>query len=404
MTIFAFVALGIWGLLNAYVGWRLIGPAAPPGWPKAAAWGALAFVAVLIPAAMILGRVFASSKGATALATCAFAAVSVLAMILALVVLRDLALLALRGGAAAGRLLQGYSWAAGAAGACGRLRGAFLSRTATLTILGLAAVLAAAGYVQSRLGPRIERVSVPVPGLPASLEGFSIAQIADTHVGGGSSRGELIAEVVAMVNALEPDAIAMTGDLADGSVEDLGRVVAPLGALAARHGKFFVTGNHEYYSGVEEWVAEVRRLGFRVLCNENVAIDRDGGLVAIAGVPDRSAGWLQPGPVSDPRKALDGAPEGAVKILLAHQPLSAPAAAEAGYDLVLCGHTHGGQFYPWKLVVGLVQPFVAGMHRLGGTWIYVSRGAGHWGPPNRLGVPAEVTLFTLTSSREQPHE
>src|SRR6202140_734017 len=156
-----------------------------------------------------------------------------------------------------------------------------------------------------------------------------------------------------------------------------------------------VTGNHEYYSGVHAWIHELRRLGTRVLLNEHVVLDHDGAKVAVAGVTDYSAHHFYPSHKSDPQAAAAGAPAGAVKVLLAHQPRSAPGPARAGYDLQLSGHTHGGQFWPWNLFVRLQQPFTAGLNRLGRMWVYINRGTGYWGPPMRFGIPSEISLLRL---------
>ncbi len=186
--------------------------------------------------------------------------------------------------------------------------------------------------------------------------------------------------------------MAITGDLVDGTVPDLAGDVEPLRRLASRHGAYFVTGNHEYYSGVGPWLIELERIGLRVLQNQHVVIERGGAKLVLAGVPDYNAAHFDRSHRSDPAAALAGAaPDAAVKILLAHQPRSAAAAARAGFDLQLSGHTHGGQFMPWNLFVRLQQPFTAGLHRVGGMQVYVSRGTGYWGPPKRIGAPSEIT-------------
>jgi len=176
--------------------------------------------------------------------------------------------------------------------------------------------------------------------------------------------------------------------------------VAPLAQLQSRHGSYFVTGNHEYYSGAHAWMAELSRLGVRVLMNEHVVLSHTGtagsAALLVAGVADYSAHQFDPAHKSDPHAALRGAPAYArVRLLLAHQPRSAVAAADAGYDLQLSGHTHGGQFWPWNHFVRLQQPFTAGLHKLKNLWVYTSRGTGYWGPPKRFGAPSEITLLRL---------
>jgi uncharacterized protein len=192
------------------------------------------------------------------------------------------------------------------------------------------------------------------------------------------------------VNALRPDLVAGTGDLVDGSVRELGRAVAHLGRLQARHGVYFVTGNHEYYSGAEEWVAHLETLGIKPLRNEHVRIGDEGGF-DLAGIDDHSA---RP----DLKKALGGRDASRACVLLAHQPRGIELADELGVDLQLSGHTHGGQMFPWNLLVRLQQPFVAGLHKLRRAQIYVSCGTGYWGPPMRVGAPAEITEIELVDA------
>jgi predicted MPP superfamily phosphohydrolase len=227
------------------------------------------------------------------------------------------------------------------------------------------------------------------------LHGFTIVQITDIHIGPTIKRRHLDA-IVDAVNDLDADMIAVTGDLVDGSVRHLSEHTQPMARLTARHGAYFVTGNHEYYSGAVGWIAELRRLGLRVLMNEHVVLQHDGADVVVAGVTDFSAHHFDPAQRSDPAAAIAGAPvDAGVKLLLAHQPRSAFAAAPAGFDLQLSGHTHGGQFLPWNFFVRLQQPFTAGLHRLGTLWVYTSRGTGYWGPPKRLGAPSEITHLRL---------
>lgn len=263
----------------------------------------------------------------------------------------------------------------------------------------LALLATVVGFIDARRRPRVVDVEVPLPGLPPALQGFTIAQISDVHIGPTIKR-DFLRGIVETVNSLDVDLVAITGDLVDGSVEQLGVHVEPLSRLRARHGAYFVTGNHEYYSGAGAWIAELRRLGLHVLLNEHVVLSHGGAQLVIAGVTDYSAHRFDPAQHSDPQAALAGAPPGLrPRVLLAHQPRTAPAAADAGFDLQLSGHTHGGQFWPWNLFVRLQQPFTAGLHRLGELWVYTSRGSGYWGPPKRLGVPSEIARVRLVAAR-----
>jgi uncharacterized protein len=271
---------------------------------------------------------------------------------------------------------------------------------AAVPVLALLATLR--GFFNAHRTPRVRTVEIAHVGLPASLHGFTIAQISDLHVG-PTIRRRFVARVVDAVNALSPDVVAITGDLVDGTVPELADEVAPLARLSGREGTFFVSGNHEYYAGVHAWLAEVRRLGIRVLQNEHVVIDRGGATLVLAGVSDFSAAHFERSHASDPEAALRGAPaDAAMKVLLAHQPRTAPAAARAGFDLQLSGHTHGGQFLPWNFFVRLQQPFTAGLHRMAQLLVYVSRGTGYWGPPKRFGAPSEITRIRLV--RGAPHD
>ncbi len=259
----------------------------------------------------------------------------------------------------------------------------------------LALAVTAWGFVNARRTAAVVAVDVPIADLPAALHGFTIVQISDIHVGPTIKRPYLH-RIVEAVNALRPDMVAVTGDLVDGSVRELGVHVAPLAGLASRHGTFFVTGNHEYYSGATAWVAELRRLGLRVLMNEHVVIEHGAASLLVAGVTDHSAHHFDPAERSDPAAAMAGAPARAsVRLLLAHQPRSAELAEQAGFHLQLSGHTHGGQFLPWNLFVRLQQPFTAGLHKLRRLWVYTSRGTGYWGPPKRFGAPSEITHLRL---------
>jgi len=269
-------------------------------------------------------------------------------------------------------------------------------RTGTAAAVPLLAVLSTLiGLFNARRRARVVTIEVPIDDLPAALDGFTIVQISDIHVGPTIKR-RYVDAIVDAVNRLKPDLIAVTGDVVDGSVPQLTQHTQPLSRLSARHGAFLVTGNHEYYAGADAWIDEFRRLGLNVLLNEHVVVEHDGARAVIAGVTDYSAGHHDPLHRSDPMAAIAGAPgDVLIKVLLAHQPRSAEAAAEAGFTLQLSGHTHGGQFFPWNFFVRFQQPFTAGLARLNGLWVYTSRGTGYWGPPKRLGAPSEITRVRL---------
>ncbi len=268
---------------------------------------------------------------------------------------------------------------------------------------GMAVVVGSAsvtlwGFWNARRSAAVVAVDVPIANLPAALHGFRIAQISDIHVGPTIKHGYVRA-IVRSVNRLQADMVAVTGDLVDGSVADLARHVAPLADLSSKHGTYFVTGNHEYYSGAHAWIVELRRLGLTVLMNQHVVLQHGTAALLVAGVADHGAHHFDAQHRSDPAAALLGAPPAAaVRVLLAHQPRSADAAEKAGFDLQLSGHTHGGQFWPWNHFVRLQQPFTAGLHRWKTLWVYTSRGTGYWGPPKRLGAPSEITHLRLVAA------
>jgi predicted MPP superfamily phosphohydrolase len=272
----------------------------------------------------------------------------------------------------------------------------FLARTVA-GVAGTSALgLSAAALIEGARAPEVVRVRVPIARLPAAFEGFRIVQWTDVHVG-PLVRRPAIEDLVRRTNLLAPDLILVTGDLVDGSVEELADVVAPMAGLRARHGVWFTTGNHEYYVGVEPWLRHLPRLGITPLRNARVPIVRDGQTIALAGIDDASAAHAGGGHGPDLDRALAGRDPARPVVLLAHQPKQVADAQRLGVDLQLSGHTHGGQIAPFGWLVRLVQPAVAGLHRFGGTWLYVSRGAGFWGPPMRLANPAELTVVELTA-------
>ncbi len=392
-------------LASVYASWRLL--AGGRSRPMAKAGVAAAVFALIELTPLTIGlRIAGVENGAVdLLAWIGYVAGGFLSLMLTFLVIRDIGwivsaaakrLRRTAGGAKRG--IMPFSMPADP----GRRR--FLLQGANVGLTAAAATLTGFGIAEARRIPGVKEVDIPLVGLPAGLDGFRIVQITDIHVSPTIKR-PFVAGVVNRVNELDADIVALTGDLVDGSVRRLSGDVEPLARVRARHGRFFVTGNHEYYSGVERWVKKVASLGFDVLMNEHRLLSPAGGRILLAGVTDYRAGAYMPSQRSDPKKALAGAPAADVKIVLAHQPKSVFAAADAGFDLQISGHTHGGQFFPWNLVVPLVQPFVAGLHRYGDMKIYVSRGTGYWGPPLRLGSPSEITLIRLRSQKSgQPPE
>jgi len=370
--------------LHFYIGARLV--PALPGWGGVLVALLLVASALLVPMGLLSRRV-TKPPAADRLARLGLIAMGLFSSLLVLTVLRDVLLLAAD--------LVDLAIAT-------PVPLAAIARATAIAVPALALLFTALGYANARRTARIVTVDIPVDRLPAALHGFRIVQISDIHVGPTIDARYLDA-IVDAVNRLEPDLVAITGDLVDGSVAELAPQVAPLQRLVSRYGSFFVTGNHEYYSGVEGWVRQLQGLGIRVLHNEHVVIEREGAKLVLAGVTDYNGGHFDASHRSDPHAALAGAPrDAAFRILLAHQPRSAAAAAQAGFDLQLSGHTHGGQFLPWNFLVRLQQPFTAGLHAMDQLRVYVSRGTGYWGPPKRLGAPSEITEIRLMGSASRP--
>lgn len=245
--------------------------------------------------------------------------------------------------------------------------------------------------------PRLAKIEIQLARWPRALDGFRIAQISDIHIGPLRDR-RFSRHLTERVNALAPDLICVTGDLVDGSARLLADEVAPFGGLRARHGTYFVTGNHDHYSGADAWVGVIESLGMVPLRNRHIEIERDGAAFTLAGVDDHRGDFR-----SNQREDLKGALEGCNPelpvVLLAHDPATFKRASHSGVDLQLSGHTHGGQIWPFRHLVRLAVPFVAGRYSVNGAELYVSRGTGFWGPPMRLFAPAEITELTLRSGK-----
>ncbi|MBY0276278.1 metallophosphoesterase [Candidatus Binatia bacterium] len=264
-------------------------------------------------------------------------------------------------------------------------------------VVGAAATVGVVALASGLRAPRLVRTDVHLARWPRALDGFRIVQISDIHIGAMLDR-RFAAAVTARVNALAPDLIAITGDLVDGSVKHFGPEIAPFRELCAPHGVYFVTGNHDYYSGADPWLAEIAALGIRPLRNERVTIEADGAVFDLAGVDDHRGYLFGPGHGEDVAGALQGRDPARTVVLLAHDPSTFRAAAPLGVDLQISGHTHGGQIWPFGYFVRLVVTFVAGHYRRGDAQLFVSRGTGFWGPPMRLAAPSEITEITLRSA------
>ncbi|MCC6214339.1 MAG: metallophosphoesterase [Polyangiaceae bacterium] len=384
-AIFLGIGGAITGAVHAYLWARLVRDAQlPPIWHRVAT-AALILAWLSVPVGLGFGRALAAAGHRTVV----LALTSWLGFMLLLLV-----------SVAVGELARLGAHGAVALGLSPPLdpeRRLTLARIAALGAVLFGGGAGVAGVVGGLSRVIVREVEVRLRRLPRRLDGTTIVQLTDVHVG-PTIRRDFVADVVARVNALEPDVIAITGDLVDGTVAELREHVEPLGRLRARHGVYFVTGNHEYYSGVDAWIEELARLGIRVLRNERVAIGDGAESFDLAGVDDASARRFGRGHGLDLERALAGRDPSRECVLLAHQPKGFEAAAEAGIGLQLSGHTHGGQIWPWGWLVRIDQRWVSGLASLRDAQLYVSSGTGYWGPPMRLGAPAEITRVRLVSA------
>ncbi len=265
----------------------------------------------------------------------------------------------------------------------------FVQNSVSAGILAASGGLLAYSASEALFVPEVKHVRVPVEHLPPEFHGYRIAHITDLHINRPVpvSRMEGIVE---KIHALSPHSIAITGDLSDSYPHQVEAELKPLASLRAPDGVFFVDGNHEYYTNISQWLRAVNRLGLDHLYNEHRLITRGDKRLLMCGVPDYRMASM-----SSAAEAQEGSREGDIKILLSHQPQNIYEASKVGYDVHLCGHTHGGQLFPWTYVVDLAQPYIHGLYTVEKTKLYVNRGAGFWGPPLRLGAPPEIALIEL---------
>ncbi len=385
-----FIFLGIITLVLAgqhyYLWARLVRDTQLDNPSRAILTAAIVLLCLAIPAIFVVNRLYAPSPSVRAINFIAYGWMGVSFLLFTLLLTFDLG----RGMVGVGRRIAQ------------RERPADPDKRLTLSRLlaGVAALVSIGGAgvgAANALGQvPIQRVRVPLSRLPKALDGLTIVQISDLHVGPTISR-DFVDGVVRQVNGLNADVVAITGDLVDGSVPELRSAVSALANIKSRFGVFFVTGNHEYYSGVHSWLRELPKYGIRVLRNERVAIGTDAASFDLAGIDDYSSAKMAAGHGPDLDAALRGRDPSRELVLLAHQPRAIHQAVKGGVGLQLSGHTHGGQIFPWTYLVLLQQPFIAGLHRVRDTQLYVSRGTGYWGPPMRLGAPAEITCIELAA-------
>lgn len=394
-ALFFAVALTVLGGMHFYLWVRLVrDPALPAPW-RALATVALVLLAVSVPVAMLTWRLAILPPALSRLApVLAFTWLGVAFILFSAVLAFDLFRLA----------SHGVDLAAEALGRRPETPDDPARRLFVARALAGTATLAAGGAtafaVRSATGPaEITELPVRLERLPRALSGYTLAQITDLHVGPTIGARD-VRRVVEQTNALRADAVVITGDLVDGRVRDLLPAVAELQKLRARHGVYFVTGNHEYYSGVEAWLDALRGLGVRVLQNERVTLGDPEASFDLAGVDDWNVSRRGDGHGGLPA-ALAGRDPDRSLVLLAHQPRGVGDAVRSGVELQVSGHTHGGQIVPFNLLVAAAHPYVKGLHRHDedgrSGQIFVSRGTGYWGPPLRLGSPPEIVKLVLTT-------
>ena len=369
--------MSVVGGMHAYLASRLVLDLALPSPAQAAGLAGLAFMAVLLVGGAFAQRM-APPTLARALAVPAFVWLGLVWLTLSLLVVTDIA-----------------AWVASLAGLYRPADVVEFARLRAGVVGAVAVVLAAWGMFRALGGPRVRTRRIALPRWPAELDGYRLIHISDLHLGPMLGEG-FARRLTDRINELQPDLVAVTGDLVDGEVSRYLDRVTPMGELRARDGVFFVTGNHDHYSGAAAWSAAVSDLGWNVLRNRREDVGHETGF-QIAGVDDRQSAMFDGTEGENLAGVIDGRDPARPLILLAHQPLIFPAAAEADVDLQLSGHTHGGQIAPFQVMTRLVYSrFVSGLYTLGRSQLHVSPGTGFWGPPIRVGAPAEITVLEIT--------
>jgi predicted MPP superfamily phosphohydrolase len=372
----------VFGGAGVYAGFRVVDPLGLAGWARGLAWSFL-----LLPAAMPLLLIIDQlevGRWLDLLLSATYLALGLISFLFVFAFLRDCAWLILRTGhslLAVPEHLPATS---------------VMLRTSSFIVLGLAVLFSAVAISNALSSPSVRSIQIDFANLHPDLQGFKIVQLSDLHLGVFRGAG-FLAKVVGEVNRVSPDVVVITGDLTDGSVKKLRHTVLPLCDLEGP--VLFVTGNHEYYWTPYEWIQYLEGLGIRVLLDASHTILHKDAKLLLVGISDPTSQVFFPQELSG-IAASNAGPNSAdvdLRVLLAHRPGTAYQAVSHGFDLQLSGHTHGGQFFPWNYVIHLVQPFAVGLHRFQDMWIYCSRGTGFWGPPMRLGAPAEITEITLSS-------
>ncbi len=397
MILFFVIFFALWVATHVYLARRFAEPLRPER--KRWAWAAVGAHFVISLTGMVLRQFPSFEPVYSVVKWVYYVGMGTFFLVFSMVVVTDLGRWIFRGL----EYLQRRRREAGELEEVDRERREFFVHSMNIGILAAASGGTVLGYHEARRLPDVVEVTVPLEDLPAGLEGLRIAQLSDVHVG-PTVRKRTVARLVEEVNRLDVDLVVITGDLIEGHISHIWDDVSPILELKSRYGTYYCTGNHEYYWDGPGWCEALSEHGVKVLNNDHALIEHQGATLLVAGCTDITAHRFVADHRSDPKGTLEKAPAHDVSVLLAHQPGSIHDAAEAGYDLQLSGHTHGGQFLPGSLVIDLFHPYSVGLHREEKTWIYVSRGTGYWGPPMRLKAPSEITVVELVAGGEERAE
>lgn len=382
MTIFSIVMTSALLILWGVVCWRMIAPLRTRLWVKLLLACGLLAALILYYVSRMFVREGVPVEVNTSLRWIGYLSLGFISLTIPFLLVKEVIQAGFRFGAAKNKSVDGA-------------RRAFLHNAGNAAVMAAVFPAMAFSVREAFQKPIVKKNLLRVKGLSRDLDGITIAQVSDLHIGSILDRAWL-QKMMGQVKELQPDIFVVTGDAIDGKVSRVGKELDSLQSFTPPLGKFFVTGNHEFYSGVEGWVEQMRSLGFSVLNNQHQLIQKGEGRLLVAGVWDYHGDRFGEQYVSNPFEAKEGAPEHDVSILLAHQPMSIIEASKAHFDIQLSGHTHGGQYFPWTYAIQLFQPYVKGKYTVGKSQLYVNTGTGFWGPPMRLTVPPEITLHTLT--------
>lgn len=331
--IFITVFTLIIGSAYYYVGNRIIEGFEIPILGKIGFWSIVVILTLLTPASYLSSLFLEDSDWQKTLSFIAFTSLGFVTILFSLMVFHDLSF----------GILKGIHWVISIfretpeiilGNADPLSRKEFLTNLLKPAVALTAVSLTGYGFYKALHRVETKNVTIPISNLHPELDGFKIVQISDVHIG-PTIRKEFLESIVSRINELGADMVAITGDLVDGSVHKLKDHISPLGNLQSKYGTFFVTGNHEYYSGALSWISEIRKLGINVLLNENEIIKHGNARLLLAGVTDYKAHSIIASHASDPRKAIESSENSHFKVLLAHQPNSVLEATKAGFDLQL---------------------------------------------------------------------